>query len=187
MTADKILGDWNQMDAANAAETILPCNGSHAWAESVVRMRPFASVKELFAASDHVWRGLPESDWQQAFDSHPRLGQSRAKTATAQSLNWSTHEQSALNAEDAVREALALGNREYEEKFGRIFLLCATGRSAREMLAILRERMQNDAATELHEAAEQQRLITQLRLRKWLQMPGQTCAELGASLRTDAA
>ena len=79
------------------------------------------------------------------------------------------------------------GNREYEEKFGRIFLLCATGRSAAEMLAILRERMQNDAATELREAAEQQRLITQLRLRKWLQMPALTCAELAASMRTETA
>jgi 2-oxo-4-hydroxy-4-carboxy-5-ureidoimidazoline decarboxylase len=186
MTADKILGDWNQMDAARAAETILPCNGSHAWAEGVVLMRPLATAEELFAASDRAWRGLPESDWQESFDSHPRLGESRAKTATAQSLNWSAHEQSAVSPQDAVREGLAQGNREYEEKFGRTFLLCATGRSAREMLAILRERMRNDAATELHEAAEQQRLITQLRLRKWLQMPGLTCAELAASISTEA-
>jgi 2-oxo-4-hydroxy-4-carboxy-5-ureidoimidazoline decarboxylase len=150
-------------------------------------MRPFATAEELFAASDSVWRALPERDWQQAFDSHPRLGEGRAKAATAQSLNWSTHEQSAVNSEHDVRAGLAQGNREYEEKFGRIFLLCATGRSAREMLAILRERMQNDAATELQEAAEQQRLITQLRLRKWLQMPGLTCAELAASIRTEAA
>jgi 2-oxo-4-hydroxy-4-carboxy-5-ureidoimidazoline decarboxylase len=183
MTADKILDEWNGMDAERAAETILPCNGSRAWAEGVVRMRPFAGAEELFAGSDRVWRALPESDWQQAFDSHPRLGEDRAKAATAQSLNWSTHEQSGANPEDAVREALAQGNREYEEKFGRIFLLCATGRSAREMLAILRERMQNDAATELHEEAEQQRLITRLRLQKWLQMPPVTCAELAASTR----
>jgi 2-oxo-4-hydroxy-4-carboxy-5-ureidoimidazoline decarboxylase len=130
---------------------------------------------------------LPESDWQEAFDSHPRLGERRAKAATAQSLNWSAGEQSAANPDDAVREALAHGNREYEEKFGRIFLLCATGRSAPEMLMILRERMQNDAVTEVREAAEQQRLITRLRLRKWLQMPALTCAELVTSMRTEAA
>jgi 2-oxo-4-hydroxy-4-carboxy-5-ureidoimidazoline decarboxylase len=187
MTADEILDEWSQMDAERAAETILPCNGSRAWAESVVRMRPVATVKELFAASDSVWRRLPESDWQEAFDSHPRLGERRAKAATAQSLNWSAGEQSAANPDDAVREALAHGNREYEEKFGRIFLLCATGRSAPEMLMILRERMQNDAVTEVREAAEQQRLITRLRLRKWLQMPALTCAELVTSMRTEAA
>jgi 2-oxo-4-hydroxy-4-carboxy-5-ureidoimidazoline decarboxylase len=187
MTTDEILGDWNQMDAARAAETILPCNGSRAWAEGVVRMRPFAGAEELFAASDRVWHALPESDWQDAFDSHPRLGESDAKTATMQSLNWSAHEQSAANPDDVVREALAQGNREYEEKFGRIFLLCASGRCAAEMLAILRSRMQNDAVMELHEAAEQQRLITQLRLRKWLQMLALTCAELVASMKTEAS
>jgi 2-oxo-4-hydroxy-4-carboxy-5-ureidoimidazoline decarboxylase len=69
----------------------------------------------------------------------------------------------------AVKIALAEGNREYEHKFGRIFIVCATGKSAAELLEILRRRLQNDARTELHEAAEQQRQITQIRLRKWLQ------------------
>ena len=187
MTADEIVNEWNHMEAGGAAETILPCNGSHAWAEGVVRMRPFATAEELFAASDNVWRSLPENDWQQAFDSHPRLGESGAKVATSQSLSWSASEQSAANPDDAVREALAAGNREYEKRFGRIFLLCATGRSAQEMLAILRERMQNDAATELREAAEQQRLITRLRLRRWLELPPLTCAELVAGVKREAA
>jgi 2-oxo-4-hydroxy-4-carboxy-5-ureidoimidazoline decarboxylase len=187
MTTDEILDEWNQMDAASAADTILPCNGSRAWAEGVVRLRPVANSEALFAASDRVWCGLPEIDWQEAFDSHPRLGEQKAKAATEKSLNWSAGEQSEANPDDAVRDALAHGNREYEEKFGRVFLLCATGRSAAEMLAILCERMQNDAAAELHEAAEQQRLITRLRLRKWLRMPPLTCAELTASLKTEAA
>jgi len=187
MTADEILGGWNQMDVARAMEAILPCNGSRAWAEGVARMRPVACAEELFAASDHVWRALPERDWQQAFDSHPRLGESHAKAATAKSLSWSAHEQSAANPDEAMREELAQANREYERRFGRIFLLCATGRSAAEMLAILRTRVQNDAASELREAAEQQRLITQLRLRKWLELPAMTCAELAASMRTQAA
>jgi hypothetical protein len=109
------------------------------------------------------------------------------KAATGKSLSWSALEQSAANPNDAVLDALVPGNREYEEKFGRIFLLCATGRSAPEMLAILRERMRNDAVTELREAAEQQRLITLLRLRRWLQMPGLTCAELVASMSSEVA
>jgi 2-oxo-4-hydroxy-4-carboxy-5-ureidoimidazoline decarboxylase len=181
-----ILAEWNGLSLDDAAEIILPCNGSAVWATLVAYNRPFDSPTALFAAADKIWRSLPEEDWQEAFDSHPRLGESRAKVATEKSLSWSAGEQSAANPDDAVREALAQGNHEYEAKFRRIFLLCATGRSAAEMLAILRKRMQNDAAAELREAVEQQRLITQLRLRKWLQMPTLTCAEL-TSMKTDAA
>ena len=185
--ANTILAEWNGLGLDEAAEVILPCNGSPVWATLIAYNRPFDSPANLFVKSDEVWRSLPAEDWQEAFDSHPRLGEDKAKAATARSLNWSAGEQSAANPDDAVREALAQGNREYEEKFGRIFLLCATGRNATEILAILRERMNNDAATELQEAAEQQRLITQLRLRKWLQMPAMTCAELVASMKIEAA
>jgi 2-oxo-4-hydroxy-4-carboxy-5-ureidoimidazoline decarboxylase len=185
--ANTILAEWNDLGLDDAAEVILPCNGSPVWATLVAYNRPFDSPQALFVASDEIWRSLPEEDWQEAFDSHPRLGEQKARAATETSLHWSAQEQSAANPDDAVREALAQGNREYEEKFGRIFLLCASGRSAEEMLAILRERMQNDAVMELREAAEQQRLITQLRLRKWLQMPALTCAELSESMRTEAA
>lgn len=185
--ANAILAEWNGLGLDDAAEVILPCNGSPVWATLVAYSRPFDSPAALFAASDKIWKSLPEEDWQEAFDSHPRLGEQKAKAVTEKSLNWSAHEQSAANPDDVVREALARGNREYEEKFGRIFLLCATGRNAEEMLAILQERMQNDAATELREAVEQQRLITQLRLRKWLQMPALTCAELVATMKTEAA
>ena len=177
---DSILAEWNLLNFAAAAQMILPCNGSCAWAESVTSLRPFVSAQNLFEASDAVWRALGTRDWQEAFSSHPRLGEQKEATATAQSLTWSTQEQSAAKPDDALRDALARGNREYEAKFGRIFLLCATGRSAAEMLDILRKRMNNDPIAELREAVEQQRLITQLRLRKWLQMPAVTCAELAA-------
>ncbi|HEX5284625.1 MAG TPA: 2-oxo-4-hydroxy-4-carboxy-5-ureidoimidazoline decarboxylase [Bryocella sp.] len=176
--ATAILGEWNGLDAARAVDVILPCNGSRAWAEGVVQLRPFGDVEDLFAAADRVWQSLAESDWKSAFDSHPRLGERKAKAATEKSLHWSAGEQSAADGDDVAQQALAEGNREYEAKFGRIFLLCATGRSAEEMLTILRQRMRNDANTELREAAEQQRLITQLRLRKWLGMPALTCAAL---------
>ncbi|HEV2578277.1 MAG TPA: 2-oxo-4-hydroxy-4-carboxy-5-ureidoimidazoline decarboxylase [Acidobacteriaceae bacterium] len=180
-TANTILSEWNGLGLDDAAEVILPCNGSPVWATLVAYNRPFDSPASLFAVSDEIWMSLPEEDWQEAFDSHPRLGERKAKAATEKSLSWSTQEQSAADPDDAVRQALADGNREYEAKFGRIFLLCATGRSAEEMLTILRQRLQNDAETELREAAEQQRLITRLRLRKWLEMPGLTCAELAES------
>ncbi len=92
----------------------------------------------------------------------------KAKAATEQSLQWSADEQGAAAIDVATEDKLVAANKEYEQKFGRIFIVCATGKTAAEMLAILKTRLSNDAATELKEAAEQQRQITQLRLRKWL-------------------
>ena len=165
-----ILETWNSLDPDSAANAILPCNGSRAWAEQMAGLRPFAAPFDLTCTADIIWRSLPEKAWQQAFDSHPRIGEHHAKSATAESLKWSAGEQSNANPDDAVKAALTEGNRAYEQKFGRIFIVCATGKSAAEMLAILNQRIVNDPAVELREAAEQQRQITQLRLRKWLSM-----------------
>jgi 2-oxo-4-hydroxy-4-carboxy-5-ureidoimidazoline decarboxylase len=168
-TPNPILTHWNSLDADAAAREVLPCCGSHAWAESLAAHRPFADPAQLFAASDRIWTVLPEPAWREAFDSHPRIGQQHARSATAQSLSWSSAEQSAaMSDEDATKLALAEGNRQYEEKFGRIFIVCASGKSAAEILAILNARLNNTPAAELLEAAEQQRQITQLRLRRWL-------------------
>jgi 2-oxo-4-hydroxy-4-carboxy-5-ureidoimidazoline decarboxylase len=161
------LREWNAMSAEDAAAAVLPCCGSEAWARGLAGRRPLASFDELSKASDAVWRALPERDWVQAFESHPRIGQAHAKAATEKSLKWSEGEQAAANPDDAARAALALGNEAYEAKFGRIFIVCATGKSAAEMLGILKKRMENDDTTEMREAAEQQRLITQIRLKKW--------------------
>jgi len=162
------LENWNTLPPDAAADAILPCNGSRAWAEQIAALRPFAKPFDLTCTADIIWRALPEQAWQQAFDSHPRIGEHKAKAATAESLKWSAGEQSAANPDDAVKAALTVANQAYEQKFGRIFIVCATGKSAAEMLAILNQRMANDPATELREAAEQQRQITQIRLRKWL-------------------
>jgi 2-oxo-4-hydroxy-4-carboxy-5-ureidoimidazoline decarboxylase len=162
------LSTWNALDAQSAADAILPCNGSRAWAEAMAALRPFDTPFDLTCTADRIWNSLNESDWQQAFDSHPRIGEHKAKAATTQSLSWSSAEQSAANPDDAIRAELAAANRDYDTKFGRIFIVCATGKSAAEMLAILRNRLHNDPATELREACEQQRQITQIRLRKWL-------------------
>jgi 2-oxo-4-hydroxy-4-carboxy-5-ureidoimidazoline decarboxylase len=165
---DEILTRWNALDAEPAAREVLPCCGSTAWAETLTARRPFSGPQELFAASDAVWAGLPAEAWQKAFDSHPRIGQQHARAATATSLAWSSEEQRAATPDEAAKLALAEANRQYEEKFGRIFIVCASGKSAAEILAICKARMTNDAATEMLEAAEQQRQITQLRLRRWL-------------------
>jgi 2-oxo-4-hydroxy-4-carboxy-5-ureidoimidazoline decarboxylase len=173
--ANDILEDWNRLPQEDAMQTILPCNGSRAWAIGVVDRFPFDTPEQLFAASDEVWRGLSEKDWQQAFDSHPRIGETHAKAGSAKSEAWSAGEQSKAHTDASTAAALADGNRQYEKRFGRIFIVCATGKSADEILAILRKRLGNDPAAELQEAAEQQRQITQLRLRKWLQMPVESC------------
>lgn len=166
-----ILANWNALDARTAAEAILPCNGSQAWAHNLAALRPFHTPFDLTCTADVVWHSLPERDWQQAFDSHPRIGEHHAKSTTTQSLTWSSAEQSAAQLTDDTQQQLAAANRAYEAKFNRIFIVCATGKTAAEMLTILQHRLTNDPQPELREAAEQQRQITQLRLRKWLAAP----------------
>jgi 2-oxo-4-hydroxy-4-carboxy-5-ureidoimidazoline decarboxylase len=163
-----ILEDWNRLEQDDAMRVILPCNGSKAWAVGMVNARSFETPAQCFAAADKVWASLTPNDWQQAFDSHPRIGEHQAKAATERSLSWSAGEQAGAAPDATTQTALAAANKEYEQKFGRIFIVCATGKTADEMLAILKHRLANDPATELAEAVEQQRQITQLRLRKWL-------------------
>jgi OHCU decarboxylase len=133
--------------------------------------RPLAGPAALLSASDEVWRSLSEADWLEAFASHPRIGDSQpSAAATPQSAAWSEQEQRGVSdAQHATRLALAEGNRIYERRFGRIFIVCATGKSPDEILQILHRRLGNDEPTEVKEAAEQQRQITQIRLSKWLQ------------------
>src|SRR5208282_1460144 len=123
---------------------------------------------------DDIWRSLAELDWLEAFRSHPRIGESRAPNIVSpRSAEWSEQEQrNVADASDAVKIALAETNRAYERRFRRIFIVCATGKSPAEILNILQRRLENDDHAELEEAAEQQRQITQIRLRKWLQGQG---------------
>jgi 2-oxo-4-hydroxy-4-carboxy-5-ureidoimidazoline decarboxylase len=166
----RLLQRWNAAPVEDAVKEVLPCCGSNAWASGMAARRPFPDVTTLLAASDQTWSNLTAEDWMEAFRSHPRIGESRAApSATAQSASWSAQEQKNVAAAgDAVKVALAEANRDYERRFRHIFIVCATGKSAPEILEILRRRLQNDDATELHEAAEQQRQITRIRLTKWL-------------------
>lgn len=168
-----VLERWNRLPVDEAINAILPCCGSKAWAQEMVARRPFANEAGLLVASDETWHNLARADWMEAFHSHPRIGESRSSSPqlpSTKSVEWSAQEQRNVgDAEDAVKDVLADANREYERRFNRIFIVCATGKSAPEILEILRRRLKNDAETELHEAAEQQRQITEIRLRKWLQ------------------
>jgi 2-oxo-4-hydroxy-4-carboxy-5-ureidoimidazoline decarboxylase len=165
-----VLVRWNHLPVEVATEEILPCCGSKTWAGRMAGRRPFADEATLLAASDEAWRNLGEADWMEAFRGHPRIGEFlTSQPAPAQSSAWSTQEQHNVTlAGDAVKIALAEANREYERQFKHIFIVCATNKSGPEILEIMRRRMQNEQNAELREAAEQQRQITHIRLKKWL-------------------
>jgi OHCU decarboxylase len=130
--------------------------------------RPFRDLQALLAKADAVWWGLDAEDWLEAFSRHPKIGEKESTRAQAQEARrWSEDEQAGTHAADEeTKLELAAANREYERKFGYIYIICATGKTAAEMLSILKERLQNDADRELRIAAEEQRRITHLRLRK---------------------
>jgi 2-oxo-4-hydroxy-4-carboxy-5-ureidoimidazoline decarboxylase len=167
---NNVLAQWNTLDAKAASSEILSCCGSRAWARNLVHMRPFESPQQIFAAADRVWAKLAERDWQQAFATHPRIGQQQASAATKEAQAWAQHHQppSAEPEGDVTTLALAEGNRHYEGRFGRIFIVCAQGKIGAEILSILNARMHNTIAMEWFESGEQQRQITHLRLRRWL-------------------
>jgi OHCU decarboxylase len=164
------LARWNRLSTDKAVAEILACCGSTAWARKLVERRPFTDADSLIRTSDEVWNKLSPADWNEAFSHHPRIGERQAPgKASAQSATWSREEQKfAAMADHSIEDALAKGNREYESRFGRTFIVCATGKSAPEMLDILHRRLRNDPETELRETAEEQRKITNLRIHKWL-------------------
>jgi OHCU decarboxylase len=133
-------------------------------------LRPFHNVDDLLTRADSVWWSLNREDWREAFRAHPKIGEQKAAASQSeQARNWSTQEQSGIEgAAEATKTALAQGNQEYEKRFGFIFIVCATGKSSEEMLAILNRRLRNEPGTELTVAAEEQRKITRLRLEKLL-------------------
>ena len=158
------------MSRSNAEEEFLKCCGSKKWAQQMVAARHYRSLDDLIAGADRIWWSLKPQDWLEAFHSHPKIGEKKAAAATAvQAQQWSEDEQSGIrNSAQQTLFALAELNRAYEEKFGYIFIVCASGKSSEEMLAILRERLENNADEELRIAAAEQAKITQLRLRKLL-------------------
>jgi OHCU decarboxylase len=162
------LAAWNALPPDQATMQLVHCCAARRWAEAVTSHRPFISEQALFTTADQVWSSMEEPDWMEAFRAHPRIGEKRVN-ASEQSQSWSRQEQrSAENAEEAIQQSIAVGNRLYEELFGFTYIVCATGKTLSEMLAILETRLTHDRVTELREAAEQQRQIMQIRLRKWL-------------------
>jgi OHCU decarboxylase len=160
----------NLLPTSEAENELLKCCGSRAWAAQLIAERPFDSVDDLIKKADRIWWSLEPPDWLEAFHSHPKIGEQKAASAVAvEAQRWSENEQSGVrNSAAATLAALAKLNRAYEEKFGYIFIVCASGKSSEEMLAILRARLENPAAQELRNAATEQAKITKLRLGKLL-------------------
>jgi OHCU decarboxylase len=165
---EQALERLNSLTANEAAAEFLKCCGSNNWARRMVAERPFMSLNKLLDSADQIWWSLEPREWLEAFHSHPKIGESKAAAAVAAAAQrWSEDEQSGMR--DSAAEtiaALAKLNREYEEKFGYIFIVCASGKSSEEMLEILRQRLENDREEELRIAAAEQAKITELRLKK---------------------
>ena len=152
-----------------AQQEFLKCCGSVKWAQAMVQLRQYATtVGGLVLLGNEMWWSMEQSDWLEAFHSHPKIGERKAAAEVhTQSKQWSGQEQSGVrDANQDTIDELAQLNREYEEKFGFIFIVCASGKTADEMLALLRERLRNEREVELQIAAAEQAKITELRLKK---------------------
>ena len=158
---------WERINSASpdvARAELRVCCGSRRWIDRMMTRLPFASLAEARSAAREEWFALDPSDWREAFGHHPRIG-SRVTQDSSPASSLSSREQSGVaGAPNDVKQALVAGNREYEERFGHIYIVCATGKSAAEMLQILQSRLTNDPATEIRIAAEEHAKICDLRL-----------------------
>ena len=146
------------------------CCGARRWVDGMLAAFPFESADQLIAKADSIWWGLEPADWREAFTHHPKIGDiENLRQKFAQTADLSTREQAGVSeASEAVLQRLAAGNQAYEARFGYIFIVCATGKSAAEMCTILEARLPNLADDEIRIAAEEQRKITQIRLKQWI-------------------
>ncbi|HEY9682170.1 MAG TPA: 2-oxo-4-hydroxy-4-carboxy-5-ureidoimidazoline decarboxylase [Drouetiella sp.] len=158
----------NELSDEAAAEMFRRCCGSEAWVEKMVAAKPFASAERLFEKSAQSFDELTHADWMSAFAAHPKIGDiNTLKEKYGATKNWAQNEQAgASGISDEVAQDLAARNEEYLQKFGYIFIVCATGKSADQMLAMLKERLKNAPDTELLIAGAEQQKITHLRLEK---------------------
>lgn len=157
-------------------EQLLKCCGSKAWVDKMIPLFPMEDLVELMENAEEQWYKCSEKDWKEAFAHHPKIGDTESlrskglqKEKFAATADMAAGEQKAVStASTSTIEALAKGNEEYEAKFGYIFIVCATGKSADEMLSLLQSRLSNDPQKEIKIAAEEQIKITKLRLQKLL-------------------
>ena len=158
------LDDFNELPAEVVEDALYACFANRRWASALAAGRPYRASDALLQAAEAAWGDISDVEWLAAFEAHPRIGERGGHAPAA-----SDREQSKIAAADAeTQAALAVENREYERRFGHVFLIAASGRTAEEVLTALRDRMSNDPATELRVASEEQRKITRFRLKDML-------------------
>jgi 2-oxo-4-hydroxy-4-carboxy-5-ureidoimidazoline decarboxylase len=165
------LPELNNLPKPALAEALQKCCGSTAWVENMVAAFPVATAETLMQQATAVWNNLAEADWREAFSHHPKIGGDVAalREKFASTSTWAEGEQASVKqASQATLEALAAGNTDYEQKFSYIFIVCATGKTADEMLALLQARLPNKPEDEMLIAAGEQDKITRIRLEKLL-------------------
>ena len=162
------LQQFNKLTEHEAKEELLKCCGSSNWSAKLASFIPFNSVDDLLAASDKIWSQVSENDVLEAFQHHPKIGDLKSlEKKFASTKEWASGEQAAVNAASkSMIESLASGNEKYEKKFGFIFVVCATGKSAQEMLELLVHRLPNNRSDEIKIAAAEQNKITHIRITK---------------------
>ena len=159
------LEDFNKLDTDTAAKELFSCCGSEKWVGSLIKDFPFASEEALVMKATIVWYDeCDKADWTESFAHHPRIGDKKSLEKKFAGKEQST----VATAPDAIIDALLTANNEYEKKFGFIFIVCATGKSAEEMLRLLNDRLGNDLDEELHIAMAEQHKITLIRFKKLL-------------------
>ena len=164
------LESFNQLDRKSAESELLRCCGSSAWVNKMLKRRPFPHLDNLLSMGEQIWDALEKQDWLESFSHHPKIGDLHSlKKKYSSTRVWAAGEQSGMQeAESKTIDELASGNKSYEDKFGYIFIVCATGKSAEQMLMLLKERLNNTLEEELVLAANEQMKITNIRLKKLL-------------------
>jgi OHCU decarboxylase len=163
------LENLNHCDIKQAHIELLKCCSSSQWTEKMLAVRPYKSVSHLLELAGQIWSDLGEVDYLEAFAAHPIIGASKPPDNAKNTESWTSKEQAGMmSADEQTKLKLNTENQKYAEKFGYIFIVCATGKSASEMLELLRTRLENSPETELKIATGEQMKITNLRLNKML-------------------
>lgn len=161
--------EFNSLDPVQAKNELLKCCGCAFWVNHLMKGFPFSSIDNLKQLSDAAWTKCNKDDIFEAFSHHPKIGQKKLEQKFESTKSWAENEQSGTrNADEKILDELEEANLAYQKKFGYIYIVCATGKSAKEMLSILHSRLNNDAEKELKIAAAEQNKITHLRIDKLL-------------------
>jgi 2-oxo-4-hydroxy-4-carboxy-5-ureidoimidazoline decarboxylase len=162
------IAEFDHLDVEEQKKLLLSCCGSTAWVNKMIPALPAEDLVDLLEIAEEQWYACQEADWREAFSQHPKIGDiDTLKEKFAATAQWAEGEQSAVKqASEQTLEQLGEGNQVYEQRFGYIFIICATGKSADEMLQLLNQRLYNNPEVEIQIAMEEQLKITRLRLEK---------------------